>query len=145
MGSAEPTTKPPLLNPRDQLSVWTLTAALLLLLVALWCYRGGMQGKVIAIDRAEPLQAEFLVDVNRAEWPELIQLPGVGPVLGERIVAHRQEHGEFESLQGLTAVDGIGPKTLDAIRPYLIPIPDRQAVAQGGSSLEAATTNNKGS
>lgn len=129
--------KPPLLNARDQASVWALTVAGVLLLIGYWFYRGGHRGELIEIDRAEPLQAEFLVDVNEAEWPELIQLPGVGPVLGERIVAYREQHGEFQSLEELQAVNGIGPRTLEGIRPFLIPIPGEQQMVGGPNPLGA--------
>ncbi|MEQ8211348.1 MAG: helix-hairpin-helix domain-containing protein [Lacipirellulaceae bacterium] len=121
-----PSQKPPLLNARDQASVWVLTLAGLLLLVCYWFYRGGHRGELIQIDRAEPLEAEFLVDINQAEWPELSQLPGVGKKLGERIVEYREAHGDFQSLDEIKAVNGIGPRTLENIRPFLIPIPGEQ-------------------
>lgn len=72
----------------------------------------------------------FLVDVNRAEWPELAQLPGIGRVLAQRIVDRRQQAGPFRRVEDLRQVRGLGPKTLDRIRPYLLPL-DPAAPADG--------------
>lgn len=60
-----------------------------------------------------------VVDVNRGSPTELEALPGVGPVLAARIVAHRDEHGAFTSADDLLAVEGIGDKTLAALRDHV--------------------------
>lgn len=49
------------------------------------------------------------VDVNRATAAELETLPGIGPVLAERVVAWRTEHGPFPDVAHLQDVPGIGP------------------------------------
>ncbi len=54
-----------------------------------------------------------LVFVNRATAEELEELPGVGPVLAERIVAYRDENGDFANLTELGEVEGIGFGLLD--------------------------------
>ena len=59
------------------------------------------------------------LDVNRAAVGDLELLPGVGPALAQRIVAHRLEHGAFASIDALAQVRGIGPKTLERLRPLL--------------------------
>jgi len=56
------------------------------------------------------------VDVNTASVEELQDLPGIGEALAGRIVAHRAEHGPFETLDDLAAVSGIGPRTIDGFR-----------------------------
>jgi competence protein ComEA len=56
------------------------------------------------------------VDLNRAGRPELEALPGVGPVLAERILEHRSLRGRFDSLEQLLEVRGIGPARLDDLR-----------------------------
>ncbi len=60
------------------------------------------------------------INVNRADALELQLLPSVGPVLADRILAYRQEQGHFASPDDLDAVKGIGPKTIQKIRHYLI-------------------------
>lgn len=69
---------------------------------------------------APPL-APASMDVDRASVVELIRLPGIGPSLAARIVAERAANGPFGSPDGLRRVRGIGPKTLEKIRPYLTP------------------------
>lgn len=121
-----PSSSHPWLRPRDQASVAALVACALALMAAAW-WRNESRG-VVDIDRAEPLVAKFQVDVNRADWPELIQLPGIGQVLAERMIAERQRGGAFRSHDDLSRVRGIGPRTLERIKPYLLPIPSDEAV-----------------
>jgi competence protein ComEA len=61
----------------------------------------------------------YRVDLNRAERPDLLQLPGVGPSLAERIEDHRRERGPFRSVDDLAAVRGVGPALLARLRPLL--------------------------
>lgn len=56
-----------------------------------------------------------LVDLNRADAAELETLPGIGPVLAERIVEHRAGH-PFTSVEDLDDVSGIGSALLDRLR-----------------------------
>jgi len=56
------------------------------------------------------------IDPNAASVEELVRLPGIGEVLAGRIIAHREEHGNFASIDGLLAVNGIGPVVLEKIR-----------------------------
>ncbi|MGH1505006.1 MAG: helix-hairpin-helix domain-containing protein [Acidimicrobiales bacterium] len=55
------------------------------------------------------------VDLNRADAAELDTLPGVGPATAAAIVAHRDEHGPFASVDDLLSVPGIGPAKLAAL------------------------------
>jgi competence protein ComEA len=55
------------------------------------------------------------VDVNRAGVAELEALPGVGPVLAQRIVEHREQHGPFAAVDELQDVPGIGPAIFDGL------------------------------
>ncbi|TWH27043.1 competence protein ComEA, partial [Isoptericola variabilis J7] len=57
-----------------------------------------------------------LVDLNTADAATLETLPGIGPVLAERIVAWRTEHGPFASVDELGEVSGIGPSILAGLR-----------------------------
>jgi competence protein ComEA len=59
------------------------------------------------------------LDPNRASETELQLLPGVGPTLAHRIAEHRRQHGPFRTLSALTQVSGIGPRTLERMRPLL--------------------------
>jgi len=52
------------------------------------------------------------LNLNRATEKELEDLPGVGPVLAQRILDYRTAHGSFHSLKDLDAVSGVGPAML---------------------------------
>ncbi len=59
------------------------------------------------------------LDLNRATAAELQMLPGIGPVLAERILEERRRRGFFQRLEDLNQVKGIKGKTLEKIAPYL--------------------------
>lgn len=59
------------------------------------------------------------VDLNLATRGELESLPGVGPALAERIVREREERGLFRKVSDLRRVRGIGPKTMERLRPWI--------------------------
>ena len=64
---------------------------------------------------APPEQPQKL-ELNRATRAELEALPGIGPVLAERIVAWREANGPFVSVEQIMDVEGIGEKKLDELR-----------------------------
>lgn len=59
------------------------------------------------------------VNLNTANAEELATLPRVGPVLAQRIVDWRKQHGRFTRVEDLDAVDGVGPKLLEALLPLV--------------------------
>ncbi|HET6946875.1 MAG TPA: ComEA family DNA-binding protein [bacterium] len=70
--------------------------------------------------RAAPQPAQPAVDLNAADTSALEQVPGIGPVLARRIVAHRDRHGPFYRLEDLLAVEGIGPRLLARLREHVV-------------------------
>lgn len=60
------------------------------------------------------------INVNTASASELERLPGIGPVLAERIIEERMTHGPFRTADDLDRVSGIGPKKLAALRDRVI-------------------------
>ena len=123
----------------DQVGV---AACLTLALAALgvhWVHQGRFRGRLIEIERATPQVVEFKIDINQADWPELCLMPGIGESLSKRIVEHRALQGPFHDLQDLRRVRGIGPKTLDGMKPYLLPLADVEATA-GAPGGNAANT-----
>ena len=57
-----------------------------------------------------------LVDVNRAAAEDLEALPGIGAILAQRVIAYRKAVGEFQTVDELRNVKGIGSKTFDRIK-----------------------------
>jgi competence protein ComEA len=113
----------------DQAAVAGLVALALVAMGAYWIAHGGHRGKLIEIDRAEPLTARYLVDINKAEWPEFAELPELGETLARRIVESRATDGDFGDHDELLRVEGIGPRTLERLKPYLLPLPGQEDVA----------------
>jgi competence protein ComEA len=60
-----------------------------------------------------------ITDLNHADRAELEQVPGIGPTLAKEIENHRRAKGPFKSVDELRQVKGIGPVTLDKVRPFL--------------------------
>ncbi len=59
------------------------------------------------------------LDLNLATAEQLEQLPGVGPVLAARILAWRDQHGRFASVDQLREVKGIGARTFEELSPLV--------------------------
>ena len=55
------------------------------------------------------------ININTATASQLDSLPGIGPVLAQRIIDYREAHGPFTALAQLMQVEGIGEKRLSAI------------------------------
>lgn len=68
---------------------------------------------------ASPVSTLGPVSLNAADHAGLETLPGIGPAKAAAIIAYRDSIGSFESIEQLLEVDGIGPATLENIRPYV--------------------------
>lgn len=81
-------------------------------------YDSGEKGEAIAVFTERKSRGRSLIDIdlNSAGASELTLLPKIGPVLAKRILAFRSLHGEFESIEDLQMVHGVGPKIVDVIR-----------------------------
>jgi competence protein ComEA len=62
---------------------------------------------------------QFPINLNTATAEQLEAIPGIGPVLAQRIIEYRQTHGRFQSVDELLEVHGIGAKRLESMRPYV--------------------------
>ena len=75
------------------------------------------------ISASDGLAAAPLVDLNRATAQELTALPGIGAVRAEAIVAFRNQHGPFTSVDELLHVGGIPAAVVDGLRPFALVSP----------------------
>lgn len=111
----------------DHPSRWRYTAPMLVLLAAftLAIAVQAWQRPVLRDEPVPPVTAGWpdrRIDINTAPEAELMLLPGIGPRLAERVVGNRERHGPFTSLEDLQRVHGIGPRTVEHIRPRVAPI-----------------------
>ncbi|HZM75115.1 MAG TPA: ComEA family DNA-binding protein [Candidatus Limnocylindrales bacterium] len=60
------------------------------------------------------------VNLNTATLAELDSLPGVGPVLAQRIIDHRTKRGPFRTIEDLRHVDGIGEETFARLKDLVV-------------------------
>ena len=83
--------------------------------------RGRLRDTARAAARlARPLLPGERIDLDRADVTEITRLPRVGPAMAQRIVAWREQHGLFGSLARFDSVSGVGPRLLEALRPYVM-------------------------
>ena len=70
---------------------------------------------------------ETKININTANIDELQILPGIGPVMSQRIIDYRQEHGKFKNIYELERVRGIGEATLRGFEKIItVGEPDEQ-------------------
>jgi len=65
------------------------------------------------------LRTESRLDVNTANGSDLARLPGIGPVLAQRIIQEREMRGRFADLADFQRVRGIGPKKAAALAGWV--------------------------
>jgi competence ComEA-like helix-hairpin-helix protein len=81
------------------------------------------------------------VNINTADVERLtIALPGIGPVKAQAIVTYRETYGPFTSVEQLLDVPGIGPVTMEALRP-LVTVSDEGDTVAPGSGLVPSSTS----
>jgi competence protein ComEA len=59
------------------------------------------------------------VNINRANAAQLQILNGIGPSKAQEIIKYRKAHGGFKSVDELVNVNGIGPKTVQKLKPQV--------------------------
>ena len=78
-----------------------------------------VDGQAHRCEQCSPLVLGHRLDINQASATELEMLPRIGVKTASAIVDLREERGGFSTLQELDDVRGIGPKTLENVKPYL--------------------------
>ena len=69
-------------------------------------------------ERPDSLLEGEVIDINTADVYDLQRLPGIGEKRAQAIVAYREEHGPFQSVDELDNVEGIGEGILSGLREY---------------------------
>jgi competence protein ComEA len=73
----------------------------------------------VAQGSGAPTAAAGPLDLNTATESELEALPGIGPVLAQRVVDWRTAHGSFTAVDQLRQISGLGGKKFDALAPLV--------------------------
>ena len=81
--------------------------------------------------KGDSSHASGIVDLNNASEEEIEALPGIGPVLAERIVKYRQSRGAFRDIDQLRNVKGIGEKKFNRIRTRVYVVPQAVPTRKG--------------
>ncbi|MDR1088426.1 MAG: helix-hairpin-helix domain-containing protein [Coriobacteriales bacterium] len=63
---------------------------------------------------------DWPLDLNTANARDLQRLPNIGPVLAERILAWRTEHGRFTDTEELMLIEGIGERTYERLKELVV-------------------------
>ncbi len=63
--------------------------------------------------------SEGTININTASQTQLERLPRVGPSTAKKIIEYRREHGGFRTVDELLEIRGIGPKTMEQLRPFV--------------------------
>ena len=74
------------------------------------------QGEVLKEIRAEPTIILGKININTANLRQLIDLPGIGEKMAQRIIDYRLVNGPFKSKEAFKGVNGIGEKTYEALK-----------------------------
>lgn len=61
-----------------------------------------------------------IVNINTATAAELETLPGIGPAIAKEIIAFRDVHGRFDTIESLDRVPGIGPVMLGKLKGLIV-------------------------
>lgn len=107
-----------------------LLGAAISLLIMRWLSIGGVGSK--------PADLHHRIDLNNATRAELLQVPGIGENLAARILSCREAKGGFRSVEELHEVYGIGPVTLEKLRPWVT------VHTSAGSSAAGPTVGSSG-
>lgn len=102
---------------RERLAVFVV-ALLAIAGLGISYYRGRLAPSPVEILKQTELESQG-IDINTAEWWELVLLPGIGEKTALKIIEYRDSHGPFQSVNDLTKVSGIGSATVEQIQRYV--------------------------
>jgi len=88
-------------------------ASVIVLTGVVWIRYAGSPGDLSSISPESTYP-----NLNRDPATRIEEIPGIGPVRSKAIARHRRRHGPYERYQDLKNVHGIGPETIEKIKPY---------------------------
>lgn len=91
----------------------------------------------VAPGTGKPGERSGKLDLNLATAEELQGLPGIGPVLAQRVIEQRTAQGRFHTVDDLQDVKGIGKKRMDQLRPLVMVDLARKAEPKQEAKIKA--------
>jgi competence protein ComEA len=82
-----------------------------------------------------PIKKQPMVDVNTASVSDWESLPGIGPVLANRIIKFREKLGGFSSINQVANTYGIADSVFSTIRPFLS-IQSKESYSSSNNTFE---------
>jgi len=80
-----------------------------------------VSGQVVIAPAASTTESTAAqVDLNRADEAALTTLPGIGPSKAQAIIAYREENGSYKTIDDLKNVTGIGDKTFEKLKEFIV-------------------------
>ena len=98
-------------------------------------FQSGSQKYAAAYAAAGRDYRSIKTDVNHANFTQLTEVNGIGPVLAKKIIDYRQKNGYFKTLSELQNISGIGPKLIRRWES-IIEISIDDTINQGGRIIE---------
>ena len=108
------------MSRREALAI-VMSLAVFSVCLTIWAMANHGAGAVVVNHEQENAisLATELIDINSAQWYELALLPGIGPKRARLIVTYRSANGPFNDVGELAGIKGIGPVTVDKLRPFV--------------------------
>lgn len=79
-----------------------------------------LKRETVVAEPTNPARSKIKININEASAAELQKVPKIGPVLANKIIEYRLQNGNFSKIEDMINVKGIGKKTLNKIKDYLI-------------------------
>ncbi len=100
---------------KSEISVLYSVILCILIGVFINVFTGYSSKPVFQESRPKPL----LININNADYDDLIKIPGMGRTNAKRVIEYREKHGSFNDISEIVKVKGIGPKRYEKMRPYI--------------------------
>lgn len=79
-----------------------------------------VENVVVSEQSTEEAEEVFPIKINTADYEHLQKIPGIGPVMAQKIINYRKQYGTIVEIDELLSIDGIGKKTVEILKEYCV-------------------------